>query len=67
MGIGDAREGEVPAAMVVAEDGVREIHPALPKNELPAVCMFVSALPMTSSGKPDTLRIREVLKTCRSL
>ena len=61
----DDRQGEVPAAMVAAYPSVTELHPDLPKNELPVVIHLVDALPLTASGKPDRQRIREELAACR--
>ena len=66
VGLPDERQGEVPAAMVAAEPGVRTLEPALPKNELPVLYHFVDALPMTASGKPDRQKIKEVLAQCRN-
>ena len=64
--IPDLRQGEVPAAMVVADRGIGAVAPDLNKNEIPAVYKFVDALPLTASGKPDRQRIREVLSACRA-
>ena len=66
VGLPDEKQGEVPAAMVVAEAGVEAVSPALPKNELPVLYRFVDFLPMTASGKPDRKKIREVLTRCRN-
>ncbi|MCR4886350.1 MAG: long-chain fatty acid--CoA ligase, partial [Clostridiales bacterium] len=65
VGLPDERQGEVPAAMVSAAPSVKEIHPDLPKNEIPALIKLVDALPLTASGKPDRQKIREVLASCR--
>ena len=65
VGLPDERQGEVPAAMAAVEPSVRELHPDLPKNELPVVIRLVDALPLTASGKPDRQKIREVLASCR--
>ena len=62
----DERQGEVPGAMVVADEEAGPLSPALHKNEIPAVYKFVDALPLTASGKPDRQRIREVLTACRN-
>ena len=65
VGLPDERQGEVPAAMAAVEPFVREVNPALPKNERPVVIRLVDALPLTASGKPDRQKIREVLAQCR--
>ena len=64
--IPDERQGEVPAAMVVTDEKIEELSPALQKNEIPAVYLFTDALPLTASRKPDRQRIREVLTACRN-
>lgn len=61
VGIPDDRQGEVPAAMVVANGDTLSAAPDLPKNELPAFYVFVRQIPLTASGKPDRVRIREML------
>ena len=66
VGLPDERQGEVPAAMVVAEAGIESVSPSLQKNELPALYRFVDFLPMTASGKPDRQKIKEVLAQCRN-
>ncbi len=66
VGLPDERQGEMPAAMVVAEEGVQSVSPALPKNELPVLYRFADFLPMTASGKPDRQKIKEVLIQCRN-
>lgn len=60
----DERQGEVPAAMVVA-DHDRPLVPDLRKHELPVLYHYVERMPLTASGKPDRQRIREVLAQCR--
>ena len=65
VGLPDERQGEVPAAMVVAEERVNGLDLSVPKNEIPVMFRFVESLPMTSSGKPDRQRIREALLQCR--
>ena len=62
----DERQGEVPAAMVAAESGIRSLSPRLHANEMPVLYHFVDHLPLTASGKPDRQRIREVLTLCRT-
>lgn len=67
VGLPDALHGELPWAAVVcgAEtlprimDGLR---PLLPKNELPAGIMWVKALPMTGSGKPDKKAVKGLIR-----
>lgn len=66
VGIPDEHQGEVPAAMVVADAALAPLHPALAKNELPVLYHFTDHLPMTASGKPDRQKIREVLMACRN-
>ena len=65
VGLPDEKQGEVPAAMVVAENKVQAVNAFLPKNEMPVLYRFVDFLPMTASGKPDRQKIREVLLQCR--
>ncbi len=60
----DERQGEVPAAMVVANQD-RPLVPDLRKHELPVLYHYVERMPLTASGKPDRQRIREVLAQCR--
>ena len=43
------------------EDLARALEPLLAKNELPIGILRADALPMTSSGKLDKQKIREVL------
>ena len=47
--------------MVAADRDDLPLDAALPKNERPVVYVFVPALPLTSSGKPDRVAIREAL------
>lgn len=58
-------QGEVPYAMVVSQRTESEIltHLAriLPKNQIPLGIYPVASLPLTLSGKPDKIKIREVL------
>ena len=62
VGVPDGREGEVPAAAIVLSPGSRlesvDLRSVLAKNELPAQVIFLPAIPLTSSGKPDKLRAR---------
>lgn len=67
VGLPDDKEGEVPCAMVVGEADETALHALLHKNEWPAGILFVDALPLTGSGKPDKQKIREVLLVWRNL
>ena len=62
----DEQQGEVPAAMVVVDGDALPADPPLPKNELPALYAFVRQIPLTASGKPDKVLIREMLLRRRS-
>ena len=68
VGVPDPIQGEVPAALAVADKEPDELivllKDKLCKNELPALILITDALPMTASGKPDKPMIREVLKNC---
>ena len=70
VGVPDAKEGEVPAAMAVSDRKESELLAAigalLQKNEIPALLIVVDALPLTASGKPDKQRVQEVLTQCRN-
>lgn len=61
VGLPDDRQGEVPYAMVAGACDGGELAPLLPKNALPAGILCVDALPMTASGKPDKMKIRDIL------
>lgn len=61
VGLPDDKQGEIPAAMLVADRPLSQLEPALPKNELPALYCFTDSIPLTSSGKPDRQRIQELL------
>ena len=61
VGLPDDRQGEAPAAMVAADRDDLPLDDALPKNERPVLYLFVDALPLTASGKPDRRAIRETL------
>ncbi|MBQ2953736.1 MAG: acyl--CoA ligase [Clostridia bacterium] len=65
VGIADDRQGEVPAAMVVADGEARTLTPDLAKNECPVLYAFVSRIPLTASGKPDRVLIRDMLSARR--
>lgn len=69
VGVPHEKWGEVPCAAVVLEKGRGGAQPtaeqiraaaalSLAKNEVPAEIRILSALPLTSSGKPDKQRIR---------
>lgn len=66
VGLPDEKQGEVPFAMVVGDADEAALHALLHKNEWPAGILRVDALPMTSSGKPDKPKIREVLLAWRN-
>ncbi len=65
VGIPDEHQGDIPVAMVVADADVKTLSPNLPKNELPAFYSFVERIPLTASGKPDRVLIREMMMACR--
>lgn len=56
-------QGEVPCAMAVSARTEKEILEALrlPKNEIPIGILLTEQIPLTASGKPDKVKIREVL------
>lgn len=68
VGVKDEKYGEVPCAAVVpkkgvslTEEGLAEgLKPLLSKHELPARILLTEALPLTSSGKPDKQKIKEL-------
>lgn len=59
-------QGEVPCAIVVGERSPMELFALLPgllvKNQIPGEICVVDSIPMTASGKPDKVAVREVLK-----
>jgi len=59
-------QGEAPWAMVVGSRTVKELFALLPrllpKNQIPAEICVAEQIPMTSSGKPDKIAVREVLQ-----
>ncbi|MCI9551826.1 MAG: AMP-binding protein [Oscillospiraceae bacterium] len=70
VGLPDELQGERPWAAVCAGgtparilDGLRAL---LPKNELPAGIIWVDALPMTGSGKPDKQAVKELIRQWRN-
>ena len=68
VGVRHEKWGEVPCALVVLKNGrslseeavKKALEPHLAKNEMPEQILFAEALPLTSSGKPDKQRIREL-------
>ena len=70
VGLPDELQGERPWAAVCAGgtparilDGLRAL---LSKNELPAGIIWVDALPMTGSGKPDKQAVKELIRQWRN-
>ncbi len=66
-GVPSKRCGEVPCAMVVApglteEQFLQALDGTLHKNELPVGFLFVEALPLLASGKPDKQTIQKRLQ-----
>lgn len=65
VGVGDEREGEVPAAAVVLSEGQTFDKDALGKIlikiEVPKYIRIVPEIPLTSTGKPDKLPCRHFL------
>lgn len=62
VGLPDVQTGEAPYAMVCGSVDWEALKLLLPKNELPAGILYTDRIPMTASGKPDKMQIREVLK-----
>ena len=62
----DEQQGEIPAAMVVGKADLTVLKKLLRKNELPACIIPVGALPLTASGKPDKIKIRDELMKWRN-
>lgn len=56
VGVEDEVCGEVPCALIVAERPV-DLNPVLTKIEMPFKVIYASAVPLTSSGKPDKQKI----------
>lgn len=71
VGIPDARQGEVPAALYTGEIPKTALLAALvnrlPKYMLPALLLPTEEIPLTASGKPDKQRIKMQLSAgaCR--
>lgn len=65
VGIPHPIQGEVPYAMAVSRHSelalTAELTRLLPKNEIPVGISIVTEIPLTASGKPDKVTIREVL------
>ena len=62
VGLPDVQTGEAPYAMVCGSVDWEALRLLLPKNELPAGILYSDRIPMTASGKPDKMQIREVLE-----
>jgi len=70
VGVEHEKWGETPCALVVkqndytmSEDGLKkELLNYLAKNEIPEKILFADILPLTSSGKPDKQKIKELFK-----
>jgi len=68
VGIPDEKFGEVPCAMVVLQKGFKtdegqikeRLKGLLPKHLIPAKIIIVQEFPLTSSGKPDKHKIKEM-------
>lgn len=66
IGMPHSLQGEAPWALVVGSRTPKELFALLPgllpKNQLPEEILVTGQMPMTSSGKPDKIAVREVLK-----
>lgn len=66
VGIPDAKQGEVPAAMAVSDrtevELLADLAEKLPKNEIPIRIWLTESIPLTHSGKPDKQTIRKLLE-----
>lgn len=64
VGVKSAECGEAPAAVIVVKEGctfdMAEMENVLVKNEIPVAVKLVDRLPLTSSGKPDKPKIKEM-------
>ena len=50
----DEKQGEVPCALVVANNPVEDNFPeVLQRNEIPTCVKYVATIPLTATGKPD--------------
>ena len=66
VGIPDAKQGEVPAAMAVSDrtevELLVDLAEKLPKNEIPVRIVLAESIPLTPSGKPDKQTIQKLLE-----
>lgn len=66
VGMPHAIQGEVPWALVEGSRTSGELfalmQTLLPKNQIPVEILATDRIPMTGSGKPDKMAVREVLK-----
>ena len=66
VGIPDAKQGEVPAAMAVSDrtevELLADLAEKLPKNEIPVRIVLAESIPLTPSGKPDKQTIQKLLQ-----
>jgi len=66
VGVEDEVVGEVPAALLVLRDGANydenEVTSLFNKLEMPKYIKVVDKLPLTSSGKPNKQKIKELFK-----
>ena len=66
VGIADEKEGEVPAALIVAHGDkshiMDELNNVLVKIERPARILFAAAVPLTSSGKVEKVRVAHMFE-----
>ena len=66
VGIPDAKQGEVPAAMAVSDrtevELLADLAEKLPKNEIPVRIWLTESIPLTPSGKPDKQTIQKLLQ-----
>lgn len=66
----DEMQGEIPAAMIISSKTEKQVLEELPKllkkNEIPSCIYITEQIPLTSSGKPDKVRILEEIQTWRN-
>lgn len=66
VGVSHALYGEAPCALVVLKEEAEpallkeQLKGTLAKNELPERILFAECIPLTSSGKPDKQKIKEL-------
>ena len=69
VGIPDAKQGEVPAAMAVSDrteaELLADLAEKLPKNEIPVRIWLTESIPLTPSGKPDKQTIQKFLQKAK--